>query len=131
MTMTDEEKQRHFRKQLLALSKEARQLYGGRKPASYLPAHNHITHTPEFCHGINGFRRFWIPPEWVGKGWSKCTCGWMSHRPEWRTHYAHTDHVEWWQEEIEKRGSLDAVYRHIKRRLLRSGDWPTYLEARQ
>jgi hypothetical protein len=43
--------------------KEPRQLYGGRVPESYLPAHNHISHTPETHHGERGFRRFWIPPE--------------------------------------------------------------------
>jgi hypothetical protein len=41
----------------------------------------------------------------------------MSHRPEWKTHYARRDHVGWWKSEIRKRGSLDAVYRHIIRRL--------------
>jgi hypothetical protein len=98
------------------MSKELSQLYGGRKPKSYRPAHNHIIHTPEFSHGVS-FRRFWIPPQWVGHGWAKCPCGWMSHRPEWKTHYARADHVEWWKSEIRKRGSLDAVYRHIIRRL--------------
>ena len=125
MTLTDEE--RRFNKQLLTASKEARQLYGGRKPASYRPAHNHIIHTPEFTHGVNGFRRFWIPPEWVGKGWSKCPCGWMNHRPEWKTHYARTDHVQWWKEEIKKRGNLDAVYHHIIRRLRANNCWPIWL----
>lgn len=112
---------------------ELRQLYGGRKPKSYRPAHNHITHTPDFYHGVNGFRRFWIPPEWVGKGWSKCPCGWMNHRPEWKIHYARTDHAQWWKEEIKKRGSLESVYRHIVRRLRRAGCWPTFLrvEARR
>jgi hypothetical protein len=33
------------------------------------------------------------------------------------THYAHTDHVRWFK----KRGSLEAVYRHIIRRLQRAG----------
>jgi hypothetical protein len=99
------------------MKKELRQLYGGRKPNNYLPAHNHVIHTPAFCHGLNGFRRFWIPPQWVGRGWSKCPCGWMSHRPEWETHYAHTDHAKWWRTETKKRGSLDAVYRHIVRQL--------------
>jgi hypothetical protein len=84
---------------------ELRQLYGGRKPKSYPPAHNHIIHTPDFPHGMNGFRRFWIPPEWVGQGWSKCPCGWRGHDPKWQVHYARSDHVGWWKEEIRKRGS--------------------------
>jgi hypothetical protein len=98
---------------------ELRQLYGGRKPKSYPPAHNHIIHTPDFSHGLNGFRRFWIPPQWIGHGWSKCPCGW---RPDLGTHYATTAHVGWSKEEIEKRGSLDAVYRHVIERLRKH--WP-------
>jgi|SRR6516162_18495 hypothetical protein len=99
------------------MRKELSQYYGGPIPKGYRPAHNHIIHTPEFCHGQNGFRRFWIPPQWVGHGWAECPCGWMSHRPEWKTHYARRDHVGWWKSEIRKRGSLDAVHSHIIRRL--------------
>jgi hypothetical protein len=33
-----------------------------KKPKDYLPAHNHILHTPKFTNGMNGFRCFWIPP---------------------------------------------------------------------
>jgi hypothetical protein len=103
-----------------------RQLYGGPKPKSYLPAHNHVLHVPGFHHGVNGFRRFWIPPNWVGRGWRKCPCGWNTHRPEWKVHYATSEHVKWWREEIAKRGSLEAVYHHIRRRLaadLRRRGW--------
>jgi hypothetical protein len=96
---------------------EFAQYYGGPIPKGYVPAHNHIIHTPGFSHGLNGFRRFWIPPQWVGHEWSKCPCGWNSHRPEWKIHYARAEHVDWWKSEIKKRGSLDAVYRHIERRL--------------
>jgi hypothetical protein len=32
-------------------------------------------------------------------------------------HYADSQHAEWWKEEIAKRGSLEAVYRYIERRL--------------
>ena len=105
------------------MRKELSQYYGGPIPKGYRPAHNHIIHTPEFCHGQNGFRRFWIPPQWVGHGWAECPCGWMSHRPEWKTHYARSDHVGWWKSEIRKRGSLDAVYRHIIRRLKAYDRW--------
>src|SRR5215831_64492 len=56
--------------------KELRQLYGGRKPKSYRPAHNHIIHTPGFGHGLNGFRRFWIPPRLVADGLSAHADGW-------------------------------------------------------
>jgi hypothetical protein len=94
--------------------KELRQLYSGRKPKTYRRAHNHVMQTPGFCHGLNGFRRFWIRPQWIGHGWSKCPCGWRS---DLGTHYAHSDYVGWWKEEIKKRGNLDAVYRHIIRRL--------------
>jgi hypothetical protein len=47
----------------------------------------------------------------------------MSDRPEWKTHYARSDHVGWWKSEIKKRGSLDAVYRHIIRRLKTYDTW--------
>ena|SRR5215831_7660588 len=104
------------------MAKQLHQLYGGRIPKSYRPAHNFITHTPEFHHGDNGFRRFWIPPQWIGKkGWNKCPCGWG---PELGVHYAADFHVEWWQSEIKQRGSLKAVHRHIRRRLRASGDMP-------
>ena len=36
------------------MMKERKPLYGGRIPDGYLPAHNHILHTPEFCHSENG-----------------------------------------------------------------------------
>jgi hypothetical protein len=52
-----------------------RQRYGGRKPKSYRLAHNHIMHDDTTPHGERGFRRFWIPPQWIGDGWEKCPCG--------------------------------------------------------
>jgi hypothetical protein len=101
------------------MTKELHQIYGGgRKPKSYRLAHNHVSHVPGFPHGQNGFRRFWIPPQWIGHGWSKCPCGW---RPE--THYAINEHVRWWKSETKKRGSLEAVYRHILRRLSARHPW--------
>ena len=107
------------------MSDEPRIYYGGGlRPQSYLPAHNHIIHTPGFHHGNNGFRRFWIPPEIAAQGWSKCPCGWRGNDPKWKTHYALTEHAKWWKDQIKKRGSLDAVYRYIEQRLGRSGDWP-------
>jgi hypothetical protein len=109
------------------MAKQLRQRYDGeRKPKSYRLAHNFITHTPEFLNGDNGFRRFWIPPQWIGKGWSKCPCGWW---PELGVHYAVTPHVKWWQSEIKKRGSLKAVHRHIRRRLRATGDMPLPIDA--
>jgi hypothetical protein len=106
------------------MSAELHQLYGGRIPKSYRLAHNHITHTPEFLNGDNGFRRFWIPPQWIRRqGWSKCPCGWW---PELGVHYAATPHVEWWQSEIKQRGSLKAVHRYIRRSLRATGDMPLH-----
>jgi hypothetical protein len=67
------------------MRKELHQYYGGPKPKSYRLAHNHVL--------FNGFRRFWIPPQWIGHGWSKCPCGW---RPDLGTHYARSDHVKSW-----------------------------------
>jgi hypothetical protein len=83
------------------------QIYGGPRPKDYLPAHNHVTHTPDFSHGTNGFRRFWIPPEWVKAGeWSECRCGWRGHDPNWGKHYALTEHAAWWRAAIKKHGGL-------------------------
>jgi len=121
------------------MAKELRQLYGGRKPKTYRPAHNHVIHTPGFYHGTNGFRRFWIPPQWVGHGWSKCPCGWNSHRPEWKVHFAITEHVQWWKREIKKRGGLGAVHLHVIERLAaddhrrgrKRGLWDHVLEEMQ
>jgi hypothetical protein len=94
-------------------TKELRQLYGGLKPKSYRLAHNHIMHTDRTGHGERGFRRFWIPPQWVGKEWKKCPCGW--HNGD--AHYAIAEHVDYWHEEIEKHGSLKAVYRDVDKQL--------------
>jgi hypothetical protein len=99
--------------------KELRQLHGGRKPKDYLLAHNHIMHTAHTTHGERGFRRFWIPPQWVGKGWSKCPCGW--HNGD--THYAIDEHVAIWHERIEKLGSLEAAYGEINRQLDEAFPW--------
>jgi hypothetical protein len=99
------------------MAKELRQLYGGRIPKSYLPAHNHVMHTNKTRHGERGFRRFWIPPQWVGRGWSKCPCGWRGHDPKWKTHYAITEHVRRWKKRIKKHGNLEAAYREINKEL--------------
>jgi hypothetical protein len=92
--------------------------YDDQIPEDYLPAHNHVIHTPDFPHGLNGFRRFWIPPEWArSRKWSKCPCGWKDGGKKWNekeTHYALTEHAEWWKEEVAKRGSLKAVYRRVE-----------------
>ena len=92
---------------------ELRQKYGGRKPKSYRLAHNHIMHTAHTVHGDRGFRRFWIPPQWIGHGWEKCPCGW--HNGD--EHYAVKEHVDHWKKQIKKLENLDAVYRDINRRL--------------
>jgi hypothetical protein len=109
----------------MSKEEERRQSYGGRKPDDYLPAHNHVTHADCTGHGERGFRRFWIPPEWVGKkgGWSKCPCGWHPPRSQakWETHYAVTEHVQHWKARIKKHGSLEAAYRNIYKHLARVG----------
>ena len=45
--------------------------------------------------------------------WEVCPCGW---RPELRKHYAKANHVQWWRDQIKERGSLEAVYREVRRR---------------
>jgi hypothetical protein len=99
--------------------KEPKQLYGGKIPLDYLPAHNHVAHTPEL--GGGGFRRFWIPPQWVDNGWVECPCGWAHSNPKWRVHYAWSEHVEWWQTAIKEHGSLEAVHQHIRDELQKEG----------
>jgi hypothetical protein len=97
------------------MSKPRSQLYGGRIPGDYLSAHNHVLHTAKFFHGLNGFRRFWLPPEYAQDGqWAVCPCGWRSHERRWtEPHYAHAEHVEWWENAIKEHGSLEAVYDNI------------------
>jgi hypothetical protein len=91
-------------------AKEPHQIYGGKRPPNYLLAHNHVRHTPEFPNGMNGSRRFWIPPQWVNQGWSECSCGWGS---KYGVHYARAGHVDWWKEQTARLGSLEAVHRYI------------------
>jgi hypothetical protein len=93
--------------------KELTMIYGGRKPKSYRLAHNHIMHTNETLHTERGFRRFWIPPQWVGHGWEECPCGWHGGDK----HYAISEHVEHWQREIKKHGGLEGAYRAVEREL--------------
>jgi hypothetical protein len=110
----------------MSKAKERELVYGGRRPKDYLPAHNHVAHTPEFRHGQNGFRRFWIPPEWVETGeWKECPCGWGG--PKWKPHYATSDHAKWWKKRIKTYGSLEAAQRHEERRLHRH--WKKRIEA--
>jgi hypothetical protein len=109
--------------------KERQQKYGGKIPPDYLPAHNHVAHTPDFCSGRNGFRRFWIPPEWVEEGrWKECPCGWGTQpstkgifgvrnwglKYKGHKHYAVADHVKGTEDAIKEHGSIEAAYRHWK-----------------
>jgi hypothetical protein len=98
---------------------QLRQLYGGRKPKSYRLAHNHIMHTANTQHGERGFRRFWIPPQWIGHGREKCLCGW--HNGD--THYAWKEHADHWHRQIKKLGSLEAVYDDVWKRLAEHYPW--------
>ena len=36
--------------------------------------------------------------------------------PNYGKHYAKASHVQWWREQIKERGSLEAVYREVRRR---------------
>jgi hypothetical protein len=113
----------------MAKSKERKQIYGGRRPKDYVQAHNHVMHTALFTHGTNGFRRFWIPPEWVKSGeWAECPCGWGG--PKWKLHYAWKEHSRIWKRQIKEHGSLEGAYRDIERRLHKAGAWvPSREEA--
>ena len=50
------------------------------RPEGYRLAHNFVRPTTaDQPHGLNGFRRFWIPPEYIEEGeWVKCDCGWRA-----------------------------------------------------
>jgi hypothetical protein len=107
----------------MSTKKELHQLYGGRKPKSYLPAHNHIAHVPGTGHGERGFRRFWIPPQWAGRDFVKCPCGWRA--PSWdkdAPHYAIRCHVKHWRDLIKKEGSLEAAHKAEIRKIWRGYD---------
>ena len=55
-------------------------IHGRRGPAGYRLAHNFVKATSaDQISGAQGFRRFWIPPEWIEKGeWVACDCGWRA-----------------------------------------------------
>ena len=48
----------------------------------WLLAHNHVRPTVGTRGGVNGFRRFWVPPD---PKWKLCKCGW---RPDLGPHYS-------------------------------------------
>jgi hypothetical protein len=79
--------------------------------------HNHVIHTAATANGVHGFHWFTVcaPAKWdpASDGWEVCPCGW---RRELGEHYAKADHVQWWSEQIKERGSLEAVYREVRKR---------------
>ena len=56
--------------------------YAATRPSGWLLAHNSIRPTVDTRGGVNGFRRFWVPPD---PKWKLCDCGW---RPDLGPHYA-------------------------------------------
>ena len=85
--------------------------------------HNHVLHTAATANGVYGFHWFTVsaPAVWdpASEEWDVCPCGW---RPELGKHYAKAGHVQWWREQIKERGSLEAVYRHVRKRQREYGD---------
>jgi hypothetical protein len=85
--------------------------------------HNHVLHTAATANGVHGFHWFTVcaPAGWdpAREEWEVCPCGW---RPELGKHYAKAGHVQWWREQIKERGSLEAVYRQVRRRQREYGD---------
>ena len=79
--------------------------------------HNHVLHTATTANGVHGFHWFTVcaPAGWdpASDEWEVCPCGW---RHELGKHYAKADHVQWWREQIKERGSLEAVYREVRKR---------------
>jgi hypothetical protein len=103
----------------MTTKKKERELSGGgRRPKDYRLAHNHIMHADSTPHGAHGFRRFWIPPEWIGDGWEQCPCGWQGDRGQHKgkVHYALKEHADGWRKRIKKLGSLEAAYQDVYRR---------------
>jgi hypothetical protein len=85
--------------------------------------HTHVLHTAATVNGVHGFHWFTVcaPAEWdpAREEWEVCPSGW---RPELGKHYAKAGHVQWWREQINERGSLEAVYREVRRRQREYGD---------
>ena len=52
------------------------------KKEGWLLAHNSVRPTVDTRGGVNGFRRFWVPPD---PKWKLCDCGW---RPDLGPHYS-------------------------------------------
>ena len=79
--------------------------------------HNHVLHTAATANGVYGFHWFTVcaPTGWdpAREEWGVCPCGW---RPELGKHYAKADHVQWWREQMKQRGSLQAIYREVRKR---------------
>jgi hypothetical protein len=79
--------------------------------------HNHVIHTAATANGVHGFHWFTVcaPAGWNPANDQRelCPCGW---RRELGEHYAKADHVQWWREQIKARGSLEAVYREVRKR---------------
>jgi hypothetical protein len=78
--------------------KERKHVYQRRAShKDYLRAHNQV-----WPWG-NGFREFWIPPEWAekGGGWSLCSCGGRKGQP----HYALSGHARAWKKRIKNADS--------------------------
>jgi hypothetical protein len=44
------------------------------KPGYFLH-HNHVRHSLDMAHGVNGFRAWWVPDRKFA-GFKKCKCGW-------------------------------------------------------
>jgi hypothetical protein len=45
-------------------------------PAGRVLAHNHVRHTKDMGHGINGFRCWTWPQDKVPRNFKRCGCGW-------------------------------------------------------
>jgi hypothetical protein len=101
----------------------AKALDNRRRRKGEILCHNHVLHTAATANGVHCFHWFTVcaPAGWdpASEEWEVCPCGW---RPELRKHYAKADHVQWWREQIKERGSLEAVYREVRRRQREYGD---------
>src|SRR5258707_653873 len=91
--------------------------YNRRRRKGEILCHNRVLDTAATADEVHGFRWFTVcaPAGWnpASEEWEVCPCGW---RTELRKHYAKASHVQWWREQIKERGSLEAVYREVRRR---------------
>jgi hypothetical protein len=78
---------------------------------SEILCHNHIIHTRDMDHGVDGFRWFTCLK---GGDWEVCPCGWC---PDLGVHHAAPDHTKWWRALHKRLGSQEAVDEYVMKQV--------------